>query len=224
MTAPHRAANRSFMNRILLTAALAFLSAPHVSAQVFTFGPKAGFTFTEFRVDETSLSEGVDVSDLPDGSKVGVTAGAFFQVNAGFLNLQPEILFTQQTSQLAFSDLSFSDIQSVRFNQLDIPLLVGLNLGRAVRVQAGPVMNYVLDVGTEPGAGNLVQALVEDFDNRSWSYQVGGGLDLGRLALDVRYGGTMGKREVGFDIDGETVPVRVGRQGWTVTAGIMLIK
>jgi hypothetical protein len=216
------------MNRYLAAALMAAMLAawsPHAAqAQVFTFGPKAGFTFTGFNVDETSLDESINIDQLPGGKKVGVTAGAFFQFNIGFLNLQPEILFTQQTSQLAFSDVSISDIQKVRFNQLDIPLLVGLNLGKTVRLQAGPVMNYVLDVGTDPGAGNLVQAVVQDFDNRAWSYQVGGGLDLGRLALDVRYGSTFGKREVGFDLDGTTVPVHVGRQGWTVTAGIMLIK
>ncbi len=216
------------MNRFLAAALVAAMIAawsPHsAQAQVFTFGPKAGFTFTQFNIDESSLDPSVDINDLPDGNKVGVTAGAFFQVNVGFLNLQPEILFTQQTSQLAFSDISVSDIQKVRFNQLDIPLLVGLNFGKVVRLQAGPVMNYVLDVGTEPGAGNLIQAAVNDFDNRSWSYQVGGGLDLGRLALDVRYGSTFGKRQVGFDVDGTTVPIRVGRQGWTVTAGIMLLK
>lgn len=208
----------------MMAATIAAWSPHGAQAQVFTLGPKAGFTFTEFNIDETSLDESVDINALPDGSKVGVTAGAFFQFNLGFLNFQPEILFTQQTSQLAFSDVSISDIQKVRFNQLDIPLLVGLNLGKVVRLQGGPVMNYVLDVGTDPGAGNLIQAVVQEFDNRAWSYQVGGGLDLGRMALDVRYGSTFGKREVGFDVDGTTVPVSVGRQGWTVTAGIMLIK
>jgi len=212
------------MKRILLLALVATSVASTVCAQVFTFGPKAGFTFTEFRVDASSLDEAIDISSLPQGRKMGVTAGAFFQLNVGFLNLQPEILFTQQTGQLSFKDVSLADIQRVSFNQLDIPLLVGLNLGKVVRVQAGPVMNYVLAVNTQPGAGNLIDALVNNFDDKAWSYQVGGGLDLGRLALDIRYGGTMGKREVGFDVDGTTYPVRVGRQGLTVTAGVMLLK
>ena len=113
---------------------------------------------------------------------------------------------------------------NVRLHQVDIPLLVGVNLGKTVRLQAGPVMGYVLGVGSAPGAGNVLDAFVNDFENKNWGYQMGGGVDLGRLALDVRYGGSLGKRTMNVEVDGSSYPIEVGRSAITVTAGINILK
>ncbi|MBI1192427.1 MAG: outer membrane beta-barrel protein [Bacteroidetes bacterium] len=212
------------MKSILLPVALVLLTVTQAFAQVFTFGPKAGFTFNQFHVDEASLDEAISISDIPNERTVGVTAGAFLQLNLGPFVFQPELMFSHQSGQMTFSDLSFSDVQRISFNQVDIPMLVGFNLGRAVRVQAGPVMSYVLGVGSDRGVVNIMDAFVNDFENKSWGYQAGAGLDLGRLALDVRYGGSLGKRDVFFDVDGTTYPVSVSRNSILVTAGIAILK
>lgn len=212
------------MKRILLVALFALCASAPVYAQVFTFGPKAGFNFSRFNINEATLDEAVVVSELPDGRQVGIVAGGFLQFNLGPFVLQPELLFNHSTSQFRLSDASISDLHRVRFNQVDVPLLAGVNLGKAVRLQVGPVMSYVLSAGSEPGAGNVLDAFVNDFDNKSWGYQAGAGFDLGRLALDLRYGGTLGKRTLGVDVDGTTYPVEVGRSAITVTAGINILK
>jgi len=212
------------MKSFLVSAALFLFSIPLSFAQVFTFGPKAGFTFNQLNVDESTLDEAISISDIPKERSVGLTAGAFLQLNLGPFVFQPELMFSHQTGQVKFSDLAFSDIQRVSFNQVDVPMLVGFNLGRTVRLQAGPVMTYVLDVGSDRGVANVMDAFLNDFDNKSWGYQAGGGLDLGRLALDVRYGGSLGKRDLVFEVDGTTYPVSVTRNSIQVTAGIAILK
>lgn len=212
------------LKRIVFVALVALLSAPIVNAQIFTFGPKAGFNFSSFKVDESSLNEAINLADLPDGRQVGIAGGVFFQFNAAFLNLQPEIMFSQNSAELQFGAVTFEDIRRVKFSQIDIPVLAGFNLGRAIRIQAGPVMSYVLDVDMEPGARNLVEAFVEDFDNKSWGYQAGVGLDLGRLQLDARVGGPIAKRSVDFEVDGNLYPVEFRRQTIQLTAAVALIK
>ena len=59
------------LKRIVFVALVALLSAPVVNAQIFTFGPKAGFNFSSFKVDESSLNEAINLADLPDGRQVG---------------------------------------------------------------------------------------------------------------------------------------------------------
>ncbi len=211
------------MKRMLFVGLVVFFTTAHLRAQVFTFGPKAGLNFSRFNILE-SADEAVVISELPNGRKIGVTAGAFLQLNLGPFVLQPEVMFSHQTGQLEFFDLSFSDIKRVSFNQVDIPLLAGINIGRTVRIQAGPVMTYVLGASSDSGAGNVLDALVNDFDNKSWGYQAGAGLDLGRLALDVRYGGSLGKRTVDFAVDGTSYPVALGINSIQVTAGINIFK
>jgi hypothetical protein len=212
------------MKSFLFSAALLLLTVYSSRAQVFTFGPKAGFTFSQLNVDESSLDEAISISDIPKERSVGLTAGAFLQLNLGPFVFQPELMFTHQTGQVKFTDLTLSDIQRVSFNQVDVPMLVGFNLGRTVRLQAGPVMTYVLDVGSDRGVANVMDAFVNDFDNKSWGYQAGAGLDLGRLALDVRYGGSLGTRSMSFEVDGTTYPVSLTRNSIQVTAGIAILK
>ena len=212
------------MKRILFLAIVALLVSSSVYAQVFTFGPKAGFTFSRFNFDESALDESISISDLPSGRRVGVVAGGFMQLNLGPFVFQPELLFSHSTGQMRLGDASFSDLLNVRLNQVDIPLLVGVNLGKTVRLQAGPVMGYVWGVGSAPGAGNVLDAFVNDFENKNWGYQMGGGVDLGRLALDVRYGGSLGKRTMNVEVDGSSYPIEVGRSAITVTEGINILK
>jgi hypothetical protein len=212
------------MKRYAVAGLLALLSLTGAHAQVFTFGPKAGFNFSRFQIEPESIPDGLSIEDFPDGREVGVTAGMFLQFNAGPLVFQPELMFSVLTGKVAFQDLGVTDITRVRFNQVDIPLLAGINICRQLRIQAGPVMSYVLDVHTSPGAAQVLDAFVNDFENKSWGYQAGIGLDLGRLALDVRYGGPLSKETVVFDVDGSLQPVQVARNQIQVTAGINLIR
>jgi hypothetical protein len=211
------------MKRIITVALLGLLFSPLAKAQVFTFGPKAGFNFTQFEI-AGDVNPDLDITSIEDGRKTGFTAGAFMQLNLGPLNFQPEFMFAQDAANLAFRDVSFGDFAKVNFNRLDVPLLMGLNFGKVVRIQAGPVMTYVLDVDVEQGAGALVETFVNDFDSNRWGYQVGGGLDLGRLALDVRWGGGFGTRAVEIDVNGQPQVLDLKRQSIQATLGINIIK
>jgi hypothetical protein len=212
------------MKRYAVAGLLTLLSLKGAQAQVFTLGPKAGINFSRIQVEPEFTPDGLSVEDYPDGREVGVTAGMFLQFNAGPFVFQPELMFSVLTGKVAFQDLGVSDITRVRFNQVDIPLLAGFNICRQVRIQAGPVMSYVLDVHTQPGAAQVLNAFVNDFGNKSWGYQAGIGLDLGRLALDVRYGGPLSKETLVFDVGGTLQPVQVAQNQLQVTAGINLIR
>lgn len=85
-------------------------------------------------------------------------------------------------------------LQSIRvsYTNIDLPLLVGYRLLKIFRVTAGPVAS--LNVGSNQ---NLSEALKyyssnnisDSFKSASYSYQIGAGVDIRKLGLDVRYEG-----------------------------------
>lgn len=202
---------------------MTLLSAPIVQAQVFNFGPRAGFTFSQLQLDDTKVA-GLPIEEFESDFKTGVSAGIFFQFKFAGLLLQPEAMFSQESGNLKFKDASLDDIRKVKFTKLDVPVLVGFKLGNTVRLLAGPVMTYTTGVNMEPGAVDLVESVVKDFDSKTWGYQVGAGLDLGRLAVDLRYGGPFAKRSFLVDVGGKTHEVDYKKQTLEVTLGINLVK
>jgi len=81
-----------------------------------------------------------------------------------------------------------TEILEVKFNRIDIPLLVGVKLG-PIRLNIGPVGSFVLSETTD--------AIIDDFDYKlyvdamTWGWQGGIGAELSKFSLDVRYEGSL---------------------------------
>ncbi|MEN0004632.1 MAG: outer membrane beta-barrel protein [Bacteroidota bacterium] len=102
---------------------------------------------------------------------------------------QPEILFNTGTAEYELTDLNStneaSEILKERFNYLDIPVLFGLRVG-PLHFHAGPVGHVFLSNTSDLGD---VDGFRQDFEELTVGYQLGGGLDIWNLSLDVRYEG-----------------------------------
>src|SRR5690606_39905617 len=70
----------------------------------------------------------------------------------------------------------------VTFNRLDVPVLVGLKLGNTFRIQAGPVASFVVNSDVTRDVGN---AALPDYKKSTLAYQVGVGLDIGNMILEI---------------------------------------
>jgi hypothetical protein len=145
----------------------------------FTFGPKIGYNTSKLSTDLDSISESI---------KSNFQIGAFARFGKK-LYLQPEIFYATSGGTLKREGTTLKE--DVKINNLSIPVLVGFKIINAkvinLRVMAGPVANFIL--GTKVTADELVTDPLQDsdFKKASWGMDLGAGVDVFFLTLDVRY-------------------------------------
>ena len=76
--------------------------------------------------------------------------------------------------------------------KLDLPLLVGFKIIGPVHVFAGPAFQYILDTEFD-------EISIDDIENDfSVGLNVGAGVNLGKLGIDVRYERGLSNNEINF--------------------------
>jgi hypothetical protein len=166
------------MKKILLSAALLITVCISANAQ-FTFGIKGG-------VDYSSINN----YDLNHSNVAGYQAGVFARLGTG-LYFQPELYLSSSGGQFNSSNNDYSG--SVRFTNLNLPLLIGQSFGTKnfnFRIMGGVVFTSVLSQNE-----SFSQAFNDTYNNfgkynsSTVGYQLGAGVDIGAITADLRYEG-----------------------------------
>ena len=137
------------------------------------------------------------LSDLNNGFHFGL----FSQFKLFDVLLQPEVLFTSVQDEFKYEDLNNSEVKKVRqeFNKLDIPVLILLKY-KVLKAEFGPVGSILLEEKS---------FLFDEIDYiqksriLSLGYQAGVGLDISKLAFDIRYEGNLTRFGDLIEIGGE---------------------
>ncbi|UZR93048.1 outer membrane beta-barrel protein [Chondrinema litorale] len=192
-----------------------FISIVQVSqAQLLKFGLRGGASSTNLSADDLLITSSSDFDELKvkvGDSKVGVHAGIFARINVPVLPIyiQPELLFSSVGGEYEVSSVvdgtAETSIKDVKFSRLDIPALVGAKLG-PLRVNAGPVFTFILNENN--GFSDAIKEAAglpdsdQDTKGATVGYQAGIGLDLWKLAFDLKYEGDLSKLGDGVTIGG----------------------
>lgn len=194
------------MKKIILLFAITFLASTAFSQ--ISFGPKIGYNTSKLSTDQSNIK-----SDLQSSFQFGL----FLRLGTK-IYVQPEINWVTEggvfKSEIGFSNPFESD---VKLHTIQIPFLVGakvidlklLNL----RVFAGPTASVVTDKTIKATSDLGVQ--VDNIEDLIWGLQVGAGIDVLMLSLDVRY--NIGMSKVIGDVDGNTYDSK--SNGFTVSLG-----
>jgi len=162
------------MKKILLIAIM-FVAYNTANAQI-SYGIKGGLNY-----NYASIS---GIEDLAVDNKVGYNVGGFLRVKIPILGLyvQGEPTYTRLNAEITdrTGNLGTTTLGSNRF---DLPVLAGFKLA-IFRIYAGPVMSWNLGSSVD---WNDYEVVVNDA--MSVGGQVGVGVELGRLMVDVRYEG-----------------------------------
>ena len=158
------------------------------SAQVFSFGIKGGLNYSKLTFDDVTnvIATNGQYSLKEDESFQGFHIGIMTRLNIFNFYLQPELLFnTSGGKVLIETTTGVQDVRNVKFNKIDLPLLLGLKFG-PLRVNAGPVASVVLSTDSE--IEEIIPDLSAQSKNATIGLQLGAGLDiLKRITLDGRY-------------------------------------
>lgn len=139
-----------------------------------SFGIKGGLNYGATG-DYNNVSEGYE--DATAGNKAGFHLGTYGRIGILGFFLQPELVYTRLNSEY--------DQFDYKIDKIDAPILVGVNVFGPLNIKAGPSFQYILN--NELEGSSLKISDVED--DISVGYQLGAGVNLGRLGFDVRYEG-----------------------------------
>ncbi len=162
--------------------AVLFLASITAVGQSSHFGIKGGLNF-----GSTGELSGIFDRPIDADNKVGYHLGAFGHVEFLGLFLQPEVVYTRLNSEYKRSGTS----ADYNLSKLDIPVLLGLDILGPINIKAGPSFQVVLNNELD-GAGVDIE---EPEDTFTVGYQLGVGVTLGQLGLDLRYEGAFQENE-----------------------------
>jgi hypothetical protein len=178
--------NKSFMKKYLLIFMLTVTSAAMAQSG---FGLKGGLnyadngemTYTDFTGAGEDILEGGE-------SKMGYHFGVFYEANILGFFLRPELVYTTTKSTYQFNQQE----SEYNLSKIDLPILVGTSVFGPVRLFAGPSLQYIMDNDFEGFELGDVQ------DEFTIGAQLGAGIQLGKIGLDVRYERALKENEAEF--------------------------
>ena len=168
------------MKKIIV--AVLLLSGMTALSQSTGFGIKGGLNYGS--VGDLEFTSEFANSTFSKENKTGFHAGVFYKAKFAGLIIQPELLYTKLNTEYTNDGVS-SDVYDYELSKIDIPLLVGFDIIGPLNIKAGPSFQYILENGFEE-----VNIDFEDPENSfTVGYQLGVGVTLGQLGIDVRYEG-----------------------------------
>jgi len=206
------------MRKTILTITLMTLVMSTFAIGPFTLGIKGGINSTKITTDDYKTSS-FTYSNFKSDAKSGYNLGAFARLGTK-IYLQPELLYCVRNSQSA-SATGTSASQSVKLKTIQIPVLLGFKLIdlklASIRAFTGPAMSYVMKSSSVTYDG-VTAGLSNNYKDNIWDWQLGGGVDVGPLTLDVRYewglsktsDGSLNVSSPGFVNKGNTLTFSLG--------------
>jgi hypothetical protein len=169
------------VTQFLLVIMFVGVSAGAFAQTKFAIGIKAGPNFANINTEASA--------DQNYKNRTGFHAGAFLLLRGQKVGIQPEILFSQQGSQVKYSGQP--DLKS-NFSYFNIPIIVKLYTIAGINLQIGPQIGLLTSAKQENfnvTTGRVTEESVKsDFNKTDFSLALGAGWDLPfGLAIDGRY-------------------------------------
>ncbi|TDQ18479.1 outer membrane protein with beta-barrel domain [Algoriphagus boseongensis] len=119
------------------------------------------------------------------GENMGYHFGVFYQLTSFDLALRPELIFTNTEFE--------TTLGKVNYQKFDLPILVKMNFFKIISFQAGPSFHYTVKEKF---------SIPENFqptDPFGLGFQLGLGVNIGPVGLDLRFERELNDRKFTFD-------------------------
>ncbi len=195
------------MKKIILILAITFFATTAFSQ--ISFGPKIGYNTSKLSTDK---------SDIKSDLRSGFQFGAFLRLGTK-IYVQPEINWVTEGG--VFKPISLGSLDpfedDVKLSTIQIPFLIGVKVFDLkvanLRVFGGPSASIVTDKTIE--GTNDLGIHVDNIEDLIWGLQIGAGVDVLMLTLDVRY--NIGLTKVIGDVGSTTYDSKTN--GFNVSLG-----
>ena len=163
------------------------------------FGLRGGMNSSTIKGDNFINSEN-RIEYLKE-NQMGFHFGLVSQVQILNVFIQPELLLTTNQNSVLVEDVLTGTTEEgkIKFNKLDIPVLGGVKFG-PFKVEAGPVASVILNSKSDLLDKYEMQERVQ---NATLGFQAGVGLDISKLAIDLKYESNLSRLGTGVKIGNE---------------------
>ena len=188
--------------------------------QFFTIGPRIGLSSSKLK-----LSDNIDAIQEED-AQLGFHAGLFTRFSLGGFYVQPEALFTSADGQVQISENGASatnQIVDLEYNKLDIPVMFGTKFLKIFRVQAGPTASLLLSADAKSDLSGVTEDVKSSYNDATIGYQVGFGVDISRLVIDLKWEGNLSSFGDDLRVFGQTFETDQRNRLLTLSVGFKLI-
>lgn len=165
-------------------------------AQNVDFGIKAGAIFNADKGVSKTIVGAIESEEDGKGS-VGFQAGAMVRIKAGGLYVQPELLYTAFKNEYEEGGNKID----VKKSRLDVPVNIGKTFAMGlIQVQTGPVFSFNFEDTIDSDGFDFPDA--DERDEIGLGWQVGTGVNIKNLNIDLRYEFGLGKTVTKYNIAG----------------------
>jgi len=190
------------MKKIILISSLAILFL-NSSAQL-QFGIKGGLNRSNIKASEILIHGEYRINPAASGN-LGYHIGGFMRASLVGIFIQPELYFSSIANEFNVEDISGTgtadQLIKQKIGRMDVPVLVGVKLG-TFRLGLGPVGSIVISDKSDLTDITGYEATLK---SATFGYQLGAGLDIWKLGIDLRYEGGLTKLGDQLDIGGHTI-------------------
>lgn len=167
------------MKKVFLLFCLAFAFSQTSNAQL-SFGLKGGVNYNSNSVEGVNAA-GQDIFTGAE-SKTGYHIGVWTRLKVPVLGLyvRPELVYTNLENEVFYSQAAKTTTHT--FQKIDIPVLLGKKIFGIGNVFIGPSFQYILDSDFSIDDISSVEA-----DGFTVGLQFGGGIEFGKIGIDVRW-------------------------------------
>jgi len=169
-------------------------------------GVKAGLSSSDLDPESILIHNGLNTTEISIAEAgYGFHFGLYTRLRIANIFIEPSFLLNSSRvdynveEQIVETGV-FSTIKSETYNNLDIPLMIGMKIG-FLRIQGGPVAHILLNSTSEL---TDINGYRQRFRDASYGIQGGIGLDIWRIRLDLNYETNLSNYGSDVDIDGET--------------------
>jgi len=196
-----------WLTRAVLLAALALALPLPATAQGLEFGVRGGVSLADLFFDS-------DQGEPDTSPRTGITAGGTMTVPlADWLQVQVEAFYTQKGTEI---DVDGAE-SSVWLDYVEVPVLARVPVGGRAYLVGGAAFGARVRARSRTAFGSTIEEIdiADDVARHDVGVVGGGGLELGRLLVDVRY--TLGLVDVDAD---RRDSVRIRNRALAITAGV----
>ena len=159
---------------------LLFAAISSVSFAQIDIGPRIGLGTVFTNLEETSNN--IESGDADYGFSIGL----FTAIGSKNFKVMPEVLYSTRNTQINFQDENGVDqVAKSELNQIDVPINLKAKLIGPLSLQGGIIGSYLVE--SEDGFIEKTDEAIRNYEDFTFGFQAGAGLELGNFLVDLRY-------------------------------------
>lgn len=201
------------MKKLLLLLFIATAALP-ARAQFFQLGMRGGVS--SYNVGYQNMTNANNAS-IASSSGLGTHLGFYSRIQVLGFYIQPELLYTRTSSQITTTEGGSKSTSGLRFQRIDLPVLVGKKFLGLFRTNAGPVFSSLINADLTEG--NIKSNVTYAYLYNTVGFQVGIGVDIWKLVLDLKYEGSLSKFGDNISTSGQKFVTDARPSQWLLSIG-----